>query len=51
MKSIMELILAIYGFKKIKIDLMKDNSDMYQIAKDELYKLFKKIILKFLIKR
>ena len=28
--------------KKIKIDLMKDNSDMYQIAKDELYKLFKK---------
>ena len=29
------------GSKKIKIDLMKDNSDMYQIAKDELYKLFK----------
>lgn len=37
--------------KKIKIDLMKDNADMYQVAQDELYKLFKMNYLKIFNKK
>ena len=41
----------IWTQKKIKIDLLNDNSNMYQIAQDELYKLFKMNYLKIFNKK